>query len=967
MIGLARARTQWRRAEEGMSRGAVVAALWLAAFVVRHRNVLFSLAATIIFFGPALFTAGTYAHYLFSGDVMGWYTPTLEKTHWLLSHGVLTGLDYSRYNGSSDFWLTPIFFYFHPLVILHGLLVPAQYVTTLGAGFALLVICAVHVFIASQATMVLLQRHFGTGFGLSVAGSVMFAFSLHMVNALFQPSFLLCASVVPWVILGALDHVERGTRGSLVLAALPVILCLLGGYMPLGGACLLLCVAFIAAKVLYADAPPSLAAGLARLVPGITPFLLAAVVTAPIVIAIFDFHSASFAARDVSVQFAAHDLAEVPPNIIRFLSPSLPIHTPYYEFSYVGCAALVMVAALFFLAPGVAAALTGMETRMLQFCIAAYVLTVFATLGNFSPVSDLVFYLVPQVGKMHIYQRFLLPAQLLLAVALVLMLKAVVLVRPVPVLRKLTSALVVLAFAIGWWITAEPTVASKWLLNPYVVVEVMLAAALAFTLLTSSAAAVLAVAAIALGFTSLDRMFDLSVRTGSIAVHRPQKQMTLDVDRISDFVQYLQKRYPKRAVIKYVDITPIWHDVGVETFPKNFPYLVLQQVNLSSYTGTPTHISARRDYGMKMPQEGVGILNPSWEYVDHSGADFLIAREKELSSGKAGPVLQEAYSRAKPEDLYRLPLGVVAMDLGLLHSNREPATFDNGFVRVVGPGEAVESLRNLAKGAKASQSSEVGGASAARAIDGNTNGDFNNASVTHTNADADAWWEVDLGREEAIDSIRIWNRVDCCGNRLRDFWVFISPTPFSPRETVKDILQRSEVWKRPGVRPNPSIRIKADGTRGRYVRIQLAGTHSMEEAYMSLAEVEVFATSRTVGSDAARPKPTGFKPIGFVSNFANHSRFEFETASKVDVQYLFSANPRLVFKVDGKRVESREVDGLLTISVPPGRHEVEIQYRHPLLALWWLVWAAFLALCAVLAVRRGIAGWRAARAARTVA
>lgn len=966
MIGLARARTQWRRAEEGMSRGAVVAALWLVAFVVRRRNLLFSLGTTVVFFGPALFTAGTYAHYLFSGDVMGWYTPTLEKTHWLLSHGVLTGLDYSRYNGSSDFWLTPIFFYFHPLVILHGLLVPAQYVTVLGAGFAILVICAVHVFIASQSTLVLLQRHFGMGFGLSVSGAVLFAFSLHMVNGLFQPSFLICASLVPWVILGALDHVERRARTSLALAALPVVLCLLGGYMPLGGACLAMCVAIIAAKVLYADAPPSLAAGLTRLVPGITPFLLAVVITAPIVIAIFDFHSASFAARDVSVQFAAHDLAETPSAIVRFLSPSFPIRTLYHEFSFVGCAALALVVGLFFLTPGVASALTGMETRMLHFCLAAYTITVFVVLGNFSPASDLVYYLVPQVGKMHIYQRFLFPAQLLLAIALVLMLKAVVLVRPIGVLRKTTAALVVLAFAMAWWLNSDGPAATKWMINPYVIIEVMMAAVLAATLLTSNAAAVFVVAAFAFGFSSIDRMFDFSVRSGSIAVHRPLKQMTLDVDRIDDFVRYLKDRYRDRAMVKYVDITPIWHADGVETFPKNFPYLVLQKINLSSYTGTPTHISARRDYGMKMPQEGVGILNPSWEYVDHSGADFVIAYEKEIASGKAGPVLQEAYKRAKPGDIYQLPLGVIAMDLALTHSNREPATFDNGFVRVVGPGEAIESLRNLAKGAKASQSSEVGGASASRAVDGKTDGDFNNGSVTHTNADQHAWWEVDLGHEEPIDSVRIWNRVDCCGNRLRDFWVFISPNPFSPRETVQDILKRSDVWKRPGVRPNPSIRIKADGTRGRYVRIQLAGTHAIEEAYISMAEVEVFSTAAGA-TPGARQKPAGFKPIGFVSNNANHARFEFETASKVDVQYLFSYNPRLVFKVDGRRVESREVDGLLTISVPPGRHEVEIQYRHPLLALWWLVWMGFLGLCGVLAVLRGLAGWRAARAARTVA
>ena len=50
---------------------------------------------------------------------------------------------------------------------------------------------------------------------------------------------------------------------------------------------------------------------------------------------------------------------------------------------------------------------------------------------------------------------------------------------------------------------------------------------------------------------------------------------------------------------------------------------------------------------------------------------------------------------------------------------------------------------------------------AARAVDGNTDGNFDNNSVTHTkNTDWGPWWMVDLGSEVNIDSIKIFNRVD---------------------------------------------------------------------------------------------------------------------------------------------------------------------------------------------------------------
>ena len=67
--------------------------------------------------------------------------------------------------------------------------------------------------------------------------------------------------------------------------------------------------------------------------------------------------------------------------------------------------------------------------------------------------------------------------------------------------------------------------------------------------------------------------------------------------------------------------------------------------------------------------------------------------------------------------------------------------------------------KNLARGRKAKQSSSVYGGGPERAVDGNTDGDYNNDSVTHTKPDgADPWWEVDLGSSVQIDSIRIHNR-----------------------------------------------------------------------------------------------------------------------------------------------------------------------------------------------------------------
>jgi putative heme-binding domain-containing protein len=80
---------------------------------------------------------------------------------------------------------------------------------------------------------------------------------------------------------------------------------------------------------------------------------------------------------------------------------------------------------------------------------------------------------------------------------------------------------------------------------------------------------------------------------------------------------------------------------------------------------------------------------------------------------------------------------------------------------------------NVALRGKASQSNTAHGGGASRAIDGNTSGNFADGTSTHTlEGTDDPWWEVDLGREQLIEKIVVWNRTDGnLGSRLNNFVV----------------------------------------------------------------------------------------------------------------------------------------------------------------------------------------------------
>jgi F5/8 type C domain-containing protein len=141
---------------------------------------------------------------------------------------------------------------------------------------------------------------------------------------------------------------------------------------------------------------------------------------------------------------------------------------------------------------------------------------------------------------------------------------------------------------------------------------------------------------------------------------------------------------------------------------------------------------------------------------------------------------------------------------------------------------------NLALNKTATQSSTNFSAPASRAVDGNTDGNFSNGSVTHTQVENQAWWHVDLGSVQSIGRIDVFNRTDCCGSALTNFYVFVSDVPFTSTDVTATQNQSGVfTYNNTGQAGSPtSININRTG---RYIRVQLAGTERL-----SLAEVQVW-------------------------------------------------------------------------------------------------------------------------------
>jgi YD repeat-containing protein len=141
---------------------------------------------------------------------------------------------------------------------------------------------------------------------------------------------------------------------------------------------------------------------------------------------------------------------------------------------------------------------------------------------------------------------------------------------------------------------------------------------------------------------------------------------------------------------------------------------------------------------------------------------------------------------------------------------------------------------NLAFNKTATQSSTNWSAPANRAVDGNTDGNFGDGSVTHTQVENQPWWQVDLGSVQSIGNIDIWNRTDCCGDALTNFYVFVSDDPFASTDLSTTQNQTGVSSYHVSGQGGTPTTLNANRT-GRYVRVQLVG-----QDRLSLAEVQVW-------------------------------------------------------------------------------------------------------------------------------
>jgi hypothetical protein len=243
------------------------------------------------------------------------------------------------------------------------------------------------------------------------------------------------------------------------------------------------------------------------------------------------------------------------------------------------------------------------------------------------------------------------------------------------------------------------------------------------------------------------------------------------------------------------------------------------------------------NFSLSADGEYLALVSPGGVVVDHYPPPFL-PQENDVSYGVSQTVTDNLLVRENAVAAIQVPVNGAmgldwtspAFDDASWTRGSAPVGFDRDGGDIVPPGGE----RNLALAGTATQSSTGFGGSASRAIDGNTDPTYGDGSITHTNGEAGGWWEVDLGDSFFLRRIVLWNRVDCCSNRLTNFRL-------SVLDASRNEVAASDHFTDRTFPTGQSYEVRLpDATRGRFVRIAKLGPDQNGEYWLSLAEVQVF-------------------------------------------------------------------------------------------------------------------------------
>lgn len=659
-------------------------------FLIKFGSFKFwtSFILTGIFFLQSTKGGFKYAGFLYFGDVIELWIPQLMNSIYQNINFNFFGIDFYTHGGASEYFLRPNIMVFHPFILIISYIIGKA--CTLKIVFNVLVILyIISSYLSCFFTQKLCDKFFGFDKYLSLFVAVNYTFSIYFVKALGYTPFVLIAWLIPVVIYLSLNLTQNFSLKNIFLYSFFSILILVSGYVTLSLFAIFICLLFVFIYLLYIN-PDSKNKedSIINFLKAASPSLIASLICAPLYLAMANFH-ATTSTSESSVFWSAHMLAEKPFQILRLISHYFSLSGSFYEQCIVwGILPLIIIILLFFNIQKITL-LKLKEIRLLKISLCLYFILILSIFGEASVVSDLFYYLLPIIGKMHIYQRHLLSMHLFFVISLALFLKVILLPKISNKTSTVSWARFLLLFIIITTVIASFYTAFKlhpegtFAIQGGFIVELFLG--ILFLIILNIFFQDKSFIILSITFFTflipLENMYNLSTNKDLSPQVQREKLMYFN-PAINDIVVSYFKNNSNKPIVKYINLLPKYHDSYIG---QNYPWFVQNQIILSTYHGYEPHMAASKDFLRDIIQvtmkDGKHTFIPDWNWLKKTGAEFVIFK---TDASYKYPLLNQYTNLSNKTKVLNLPHNIVIAPLKFLkNKNLQHTVFDNGYIQII--------------------------------------------------------------------------------------------------------------------------------------------------------------------------------------------------------------------------------------------------------------------------------------------
>ena len=447
----------------------------------------------------------------------------------------------------------------------------------------------------------------------------------------------------------------------MILYSGPYFLLFLSGYLPLAVHAALL--ALIFTLLLYSVSTEKIPI-YHILLKLIVPLSLAGMVVLPLILAIVKYHKLVTVPADTE-WIIANQLAYSAENILALLIPVTVLPLANIESKHVTLGLIpVLTMGLLLIKRKQFSNISRFNTRLILVSLIIFIFHLLLACGQPSGLAGMFYYLIPALGKMHMYGRYLICSSFFFFLGFAIITQLLVSSRVEFGAEKL--ALTLLGLAIFLLILATLKTINYDVgtaIAIYLFLTSLFFFAIAYLRGVTQLLFIIGIPFI-MNFAEIDKSFQF----GNSSPKLDENTVVFSKVRSSALNNYF-KANTNKLLIKYVDLS-----FSIEKFNGvmlNYPWMVQQDLAISNYMGYELHLAIDKDYLIKFPW--FGIVDIPW--LKDTGADFA------LYDAPAWQKYSEQFTPLIDHTTPILDIGYGYKIAKLIHHPLPTSIFDNGLIR----------------------------------------------------------------------------------------------------------------------------------------------------------------------------------------------------------------------------------------------------------------------------------------------